>query len=186
MTTAACGRRRAGGSSPPPSATPTCCGLVAEVQAVYVARYGGPDETPLDPAMFEPPTGSFFLGYLGERPVATGAWRRTTAATVPGLPPGAAVAEVKRMYVSPTAQRRGLARRMLAHLEATATASGVRAMVLETGTAQPEAIALYTSSGYEPIAGFGHYRDSPLSRCFGRILPGAAGTAAAVPAPEVL
>jgi hypothetical protein len=43
-------------------------------------------------------------------------------------------------------------------------------MVLETGIVQPEAIALYLSSGYENIPGFGYYRDSPLSRCFGRRL----------------
>ena len=61
-------------------------------------------------------------------------------------------------------------RLVLAHLERTAAESGVRAMVLETGAAQPEAIALYTSSGYEPVPGFGHYRDSPLSRCFGKVL----------------
>ena len=33
---------------------------------------------------------------------------------------------------------------------------------------QPEAIELYLSSGYEPIPGFGYYRDSDLSRCFAR------------------
>ena len=77
-------------------------------------------------------------------------------------------AEVKRMYVVPTAQRRGVARRMLAHLEVTAAEAGVEAMVLETGMKQPEAIALYTSSGYEPIPGFGYYCGSELSRCFGR------------------
>lgn len=153
-----------------PYAHPDVLRLVEEVQAVYVERYGGRDETPLDPAMFEPPLGSFFLGYLHDEPVATGAWRRTTAAAVPGLGPGAVVAEVKRMYVAPQAQRRGLARRMLAHLEATAAGSGVVALVLETGVAQPEAMALYESAGYVPIAGFGHYRDSPLSRCFARIL----------------
>lgn len=146
--------------------------LVEEVQAVYVERYGGPDETPLDPLMFEPPAGSFFVGYLDDEPVATGAWRRTSVTTVPGLPADAPVAEVKRMYVAPAAQRRGLARRVLAHLEATAYEAGVRGLVLETGVAQPEAIALYTTSGYEPIAGFGHYKDSPLSRCFARRLDG--------------
>ena len=31
---------------------------------------------------------------------------------------------------------------------------------------QPEAIALYESSGYQRIDGFGHYADSPLSRGF--------------------
>ena len=35
---------------------------------------------------------------------------------------------------------------------------------------QPEAIALYRSSGYRPVDGFGHYRDSPLSRSFGKDL----------------
>jgi hypothetical protein len=35
---------------------------------------------------------------------------------------------------------------------------------------QPEAIALYASSGYARIPGFGYYKDSPLSRCFGKPL----------------
>ena len=74
------------------------------------------------------------------------------------------------MYVVPHARGRGLARLMLAHLESTARDAGADAMVLETGIVQPEAIALYVSSGYTPIPGFGFYRDSPLSRCFGRRL----------------
>ena len=74
------------------------------------------------------------------------------------------------MFVVPAAQRRGLARLVLAHLERTAAEAGVRALVLETGAAQPEAIALYTSSGYEPVPGFGYYKDAPLSRCFGKRL----------------
>jgi ribosomal protein S18 acetylase RimI-like enzyme len=43
-------------------------------------------------------------------------------------------------------------------------------MVLETGDAQPEAIALYESSGYTRIASFGHYAWSPHNRCFARPL----------------
>ncbi len=74
------------------------------------------------------------------------------------------------MYVAPTGRRRGLARAMLAHLESTAAQAGAEVMILETGTAQPEALALYASSGYEPIPGFGHYRRSPLNRCLARIL----------------
>ena len=38
------------------------------------------------------------------------------------------------------------------------------------GAAQPEAIALYESAGYEPVEKFGHYAWSPLSRCFGKRL----------------
>lgn len=43
-------------------------------------------------------------------------------------------------------------------------------MVLETGYAQPEAIALYVSSGYTKIAKFGLYRDRDGSVCYGKSL----------------
>jgi GNAT superfamily N-acetyltransferase len=138
--------------------------LVEAVQEEYVARYGSRDDSPIDPRDFEDPLGRFFVGRLDGAPVATGAWRRSS---VPAL--GATVtAEVKRMYVVPAAQRRGIARRMLAHLEVTAAEAGIEALVLETGIKQPEAIELYLSSGYEPIPGFGYHRGSELSRCFAR------------------
>lgn len=140
--------------------------LIEEVQAEYVRRYGGPDDTPLDPLMFEPPAGSFFVGRVDGVPAVTGAWRRSDVVAF-GLEP---TAEIKRMYVRPAFARRGLARRMLAHLEADAAAHGALAMVLETGTAQPEAIALYESSGYVAVPGFGYYKDEPLSRCFAKSL----------------
>jgi GNAT superfamily N-acetyltransferase len=107
------------------------------------------------------------VGYDGPDPVATGAWRRRSDVLVGGT---TLTAEVKRMYVVPRARGRGLARAMLAHLEATAHAAGAEAMVLETGMRQPEAIALYTSAGYAEIGGFGYYKDAPLSRCFARQL----------------
>ena len=147
-----------------PITHPDAQALIEAVQAEYVVRYGGQDESPIDAADFEDPLGQFYVGYLDDAPVATGAWRRSSVQAL-----GAQVAaEVKRMYVVPAAQRRGVARRMLTHLEVTAAAEGIEAIVLETGMKQPEAIALYTSSGYEPIPGFGHYRGSELSRCFGR------------------
>jgi GNAT superfamily N-acetyltransferase len=150
-----------------PITHPDAALLVEEVQEEYVARYGGRDETPIDPTYFEEPRGAFFVGYLDGRPVATGAWRRRTDVLVDG---SCETAEVKRMYVAPRAQRRGLARRMLAHLEDTARSAGAEVMVLETGVRQPEAIALYESSGYQPIPGFGYYKDAPLSRCLARSL----------------
>ncbi|MFC4782995.1 GNAT family N-acetyltransferase [Nocardioides sp. MAHUQ-72] len=145
---------------------PDAMRLIAEVQAEYVARYGGPDDTPLEHAMFEPPAGSFFVGYTGGEAVATGAWRRSSVAAFGTTD----TAEVKRMYVVPRLRGAGLARRMLAHLEQDAAAAGARALVLETGLRQPEAIALYESSGYTPVPGFGYYKDAPLSRCFGKLL----------------
>ena len=140
--------------------------LIADVQAEYVVRYGGPDATPLDPLMFEPPSGSFFVGYVDGEPVATGAWRRTGVEAFGTT----TSAEIKRMYVAPSGRGRGLARQMLAHLEADAQAHGAEAMVLETGTRQPEAIALYLSSGYVDVPAFGHYKDEPISRCYGKRL----------------
>jgi GNAT superfamily N-acetyltransferase len=146
---------------------PVAQALVAELQQEFVVRYGGPDETPLDPTQFDPPSGAFFVGRLDGEPVATGAWRLRP--DVSALDRTVA-AEIKRMYVVPRAQRRGLARLMLAHLETTASAAGADLMVLETGLAQPEAIALYVSSGYEPVEGFGHYKDAPMVRYFGKRL----------------
>ena len=145
--------------------------LIEEVQAEYVVRYGGPDRTPLDPLMFEPPLGSFFVGYLdlgdGAKPVASGAWRAHDDVEAFGT---RRTSEVKRMYVAPQARGRGLARAVLAHLEQTAADAGAEAMVLETGTAQPEAMALYESAGYTPIPSFGYYKDEPLNRCYGKRL----------------
>ncbi len=145
--------------------------LIGEVQKEYVRRYGSPDEGPIDPLMFDPPHGSFFVGYLDGEAIATGAWRRSAVAAF-GQPESA---EIKRMYVVDAARGIGAARTMLAHLEASAAEAGLRVAVLETGIAQPEAIALYESAGYTPIPGFGHYRDSPLSRCFGRDLSNSSG-----------
>ena len=141
--------------------------LVTEVQAEYVTRYGGPDEAPIDATMFDAPTGAFFVGYLDEVPVAMGGWRMRADVVRLG---GGPSAEIKRMYVAPGGRRRGLARTMLAHLEDTARAAGAAVMILETGIEQPEAIALYESSGYEPVEKFGHYAWSPKSRCYGKRL----------------
>jgi GNAT superfamily N-acetyltransferase len=155
-----------------PISHPDALLLVEEVQEEYVVRYGGRDDTPLDPAAFDPPGGAFYVGYLGDEPVATGAWRRRTDVEVFDT---RATAEIKRMYVVAAHRGEGLARRMLAHLEVTAAEAGAEALVLETGVAQPEAIALYLSSGYTRIPSFGHYRYSPQNRCYARPLVASAG-----------
>lgn len=142
--------------------------LIEEVQGYYVTLYGGRDESPIAPGYFDPPEGSFFVGYLAGEPVATGAWRmRPDVGAEFGWP---RPAEIKRMYVVPGAQRRGLARVMLARLEATAAAAGATHMILETGAPQTSAIALYTSSGYARVTPFGHYRWSEANRCFAKEL----------------
>lgn len=140
--------------------------LIARVQSEYVERYGSPDETPLEPLHFEDPDGAFFVGYVAEVPVAMGGWRWHT---VPPDVDATSATEIKRMYVVPEARGRGYARVMLTHLEATAAHAGAGAIILETGLRQPEAIALYESSGYHPVEGFGFYAAAPLSRCFAKV-----------------
>ena len=148
---------------------PDATDLIEQVQAEYVVRYGGPDDTPLDPTMFDPPSGAFFVGYRDDVPVAMGGWRFRPDVTALGR---IRAAEVKRMYVVPAGRRAGLARAVLAHLERTAQAAGADLMVLETGLRQPEAIELYMRSGYQPVPAFGHYAWSPTARYYGRPLDG--------------
>jgi ribosomal protein S18 acetylase RimI-like enzyme len=78
--------------------------------------------------------------------------------------------EVKRLYVDPDGRRRGIARALMGEVEARAARRGLVALVLETGTAQPEALALYESLGYHEIATCGHYPDDPRSRCYAKSL----------------
>lgn len=145
---------------------------MAEVQAEYTVRYGGPDASPTDPDEFEPPTGAFLVALVGLDPVGTVALRAHTpdaddGSSDAGLPS----AELKRLYVRAAHRRHGHARTILALAEAHAAGLGYRRLVLETGTEQPEAMALYAAQGYHRIPGYGHYRCAPLSRSFAKVLP---------------
>lgn len=136
--------------------------MVKDVQAEYVERYGGPDAAEVAAAEFAPPHGVFLVGLLETGPVAMGGWRRVAAD----------VAEIKRMYVDTAMRRRGLSRLMLAELERRAAAAGITRLVLNTGPEQPEAIALYESSGYVPVLPFGHYAEYPNALFYGKDLAG--------------
>ncbi|MEU5594563.1 GNAT family N-acetyltransferase [Streptomyces sp. NPDC020298] len=148
---------------------PDAVKLNDEVQAEYHLRYGdGGDATVLDASDFEPPRGVYLIAYdTTGRPVATGGWRSQDTNGEGNLDGDA---ELKRMFVVEAMRGRGLARRILTALEDNARAAGRLRMVLETGTKQPEAIALYTSSGYEPCGKFGYYRHYEDSRCFAKTL----------------
>jgi putative acetyltransferase len=79
-------------------------------------------------------------------------------------------AELKRLFVAPTARGRGVANVILQTLEAHAAASGTEVLRLETGPLQPEAIALYLKRGYRHIPRFGPYIDDELSVCMEKTL----------------
>lgn len=71
--------------------------------------------------------------------------------------------EVKRLYVHPRGRGQGVARKILALLESRALASDCNLFTLETGPYQHEALALYTSAGYERRGPFADYTNDPLS-----------------------
>jgi GNAT superfamily N-acetyltransferase len=140
--------------------SPVATALVAAVQQEYVARYGGPDDSPVAPGDFAAPNGHFVVGYVGVTPVASGAVRRLDPRTV----------EIKRMFVVPEHRSRGFARAMLRCLEELAGQMGAEQVILETGMKQPEAMRLYESAGYTRIDGFGHYCGSELAVSYGKSL----------------
>ena len=71
--------------------------------------------------------------------------------------------EVKRMYVRPDCRGTGVGRALLAALAAQARGRGLPMLRLETGIAQPEALALYERAGFRRRTPFGDYREDPLS-----------------------
>ena len=109
----------------------------------------------------------FFVGYLGDDPVVTGAWRRRRDVAAHGTDDAA---EVKRMYVAPEGPwpraRPGDARAPGGHR----AGRGRRGDDPRERHPQPEAMALYESSGYTLIPGFAYYKDSPRNRSYARPL----------------
>lgn len=125
----------------------------------YFAELAERFEDGFDPALstsaadaeMTPPAGVLLVATLHGEPVGCGALKL----------PGAAVAEVKRMWVAPSARGLGLGRRLLSELEASASDAGVRTLRLETNRALAEAIGLYRAAGFREVAPFNdeHYAD---------------------------
>ena len=105
------------------------------------------------------PGGAFVLARVGDEVAACGGLQRHDDDT----------GEIKRMWVAPGWRGTGLGRRMLAELERHAAELGYRRVVLDTNGTLDEALALYGSSGYEPI---GRYNDNPYAQhWFSKQLP---------------
>lgn len=145
---------------------PVVVALIEELLVDLDERYGtdqtedpeGADgwRAEVTPEKVRPPHGAFLVARLDGDAVACGGIKRYDEAT----------AEVKRMYTAPAGRRRGIARALLTRLEDEARALGYSMIRLETGTAQPEAMRLYESMGYEPIDNYGRYAFDERSRCF--------------------
>jgi GNAT superfamily N-acetyltransferase len=123
-------------------------------------RYGGRGPGPVERGAFEPPDGCFIVAVIDDEPVGCGGFR----------PLRPQVAEIKRMFVDAGARRRGVGRLILTYLEDQARTAGHNEVWLETGSEQPEAIALYVSAGYRPMDAYGEFKHDGRSRCFYRTL----------------
>ncbi len=76
---------------------------------------------------------------------------------------GGAMAEVKRLWVAPSARGLGLARRLMAATESAAVSLAITTLRLDTNSALPEAMALYRTSGWQEIDRF---NDDPYPDLF--------------------
>ena len=96
------------------------------------------------------------VAYEDGVPIACGAWKRIDATT----------AELKRLYVLPQFRRKGVARSLIASLEADAAAAGIRCMILETAVDTADSHRLYLSAGYRIMDYYGSPAGAENCLCF--------------------
>jgi GNAT superfamily N-acetyltransferase len=126
--------------------------------AQYVAELNRRSDRGFDPSVgatalsheIRPPAGEFLVAYLHGEAVGCGAVKHHESAP----------AEIKRMWVAPSARGLGLGRRLLERLEASALAGGAGVAHIETSAALVEALALYRSSGWVEVPAF---NDEPFA-----------------------
>jgi DNA-binding MarR family transcriptional regulator/GNAT superfamily N-acetyltransferase len=126
--------------------------------AEYVAELNRRSKRGFDPSVgatalpheVRPPAGEFFVAYLHGEAVGCGAVKHH-----PDAP-----AEIKRMWIAPSARGLGLGRRLLETLEACARAGGAQVAHIETSAVLVEALSLYSASGWVEVPAF---NDEPFA-----------------------
>lgn len=103
-----------------------------------------------------PARGTYLIAYSDGKPMACGALRPLDDNAV----------EIRRMFVTRAARRKGFARAILRALEEAACRFGYTWMRLETGNRQLPAMGLYEAYGFAPIEPFGEYVGDPTSVCY--------------------
>jgi len=131
---------------PVTKATDEARALVAELDAELMAEYPPEQRHGLTvDAIFQPHV-RFFVARVDGAAVGCAA-----------VALFAELAEVKRMYVRPSARGSGAAASLLVRLEAEARDAGFAIVRLETGDRQHAAMRFYERAGYRRCAVFGAY-----------------------------
>ena len=127
--------------------------MVEELDAYLIPLYPAESNHLLDIETLRQPEMRFFAAFRGREVLAIGGcWLHE------------GYAEVKRIYVTPSARGLGLAKSIMQRIEAEALVSGRAVMRLETGIHQPESLGLYRRLGYADCGPFGDYpADDPNS-----------------------
>lgn len=133
--------------------------LVAELDA-FLAAFDGPDHAMYSGFNKVDSVKGAVVAFLREEPVGCGAFRQFEG----GL------GEVKRMYVLPRLRGRGVARAVLAEIEAWARELGIERLQLETGAELAGARKLYEGRGYEYIPNYEPYVGLDRSVCLAKDL----------------
>lgn len=119
----------------------------AELDRRFDAGYDPEVALPCDDDEMRAPRGVFLLATADDKPAGCVALKFHAG-------PAAELAELKRMWVSPEVRGVGIGRRLLEEAEARAKDAGSQAVRLDSHHSLTEAIALYRSAGYVPIASF--------------------------------
>jgi len=135
-------------------------GLLRAFYAEQVSRYGFADSIALGDDQFARPRGVFVVVYDDGGPAGCGGWRWHDV--------GSRTVEIKKTFVVPASRGRGIGRTLLCWLEREAVAAGAVRAILETGVRNAEALGLFASQGYEPVASYVPGRDPEVNRAFAR------------------
>ena len=133
---------------------PEVLALIAELDRLMGALYAAEESFLVAPADLAGPGAHFFAASVDGRLCGCAGL----------LERAGGYGEVKRVFVSPAARGCGLGRRLLEALQDCARARDLAWLRLETGDAQPDALALFEAFGFRRCGRFGDYpEEAPRS-----------------------
>jgi len=142
--------------------SPDASRLTQALHREQLATYGFADDPADTPTgEFDPPHGTFLVASAAGGPaIACCGWRSA----------GPGTAELKRLYVDPSARGRGLARLLVEALEQHASRSGKTRVILETGARSHAALALFISCGFTFMESYVEGRNPDVNRAMRKTL----------------